>query len=472
MKKLLLVVFLSVTLFACKKEKPDSNLPPVDGTVIPVNIDQSQKGYEIPLTFAGLSFETAILTKNPEYLNQNNNTLIQLIKNLGPGILRIGGDTSDEIDWTGQPRNSGTSTDSLTTSDIDRLAAFSKAAGWQVLYGLNLGSNHVSAAANEALYAYSSIGSNLYAIQFGNEPDIYHMFGLRSPDYNVSAFIKDWDAYYSAVKFQIPQATFAGPDVANNSDWVASFSDSRNDKVTLLDAHYYIAGPASSPSITYHNLLDRSFFLPYYLQKISAQSAKYSIPFRITECNSIYGGGKAGASDAFASALWALDFMWAVAENKGQGINFHDGHGLIYSPILMSHGVVTAMPEYYAMLAFKYGATGGKIVPVTIDADHSANNCSAHACVKADNTLSVTLINKETEKDFSFTVQLTKPTTTIEVIRLTAPSVTSTTGTTFAGNTVSADGNFTPAITEKYTVNMSSFKVNVPAGSAAIVTVH
>jgi len=472
MRKLLLVVILSLTLFACKKEHNDNNLPPADGLVVSVNINPYQKGYAISPTFEGLSFETAILTKNPEYLNENNSTLIQLIKNLGPGILRIGGDTSDETEWTGKPRDPNTPTDVLTTSDIDRLSAFSKASGWQVLYGLNLGNNNVSAAANEALYVSNSVNSNLYAIQFGNEPDIYHMFGLRSPDYGVNNFITDWDAYYSAVKSVAPQAAFAGPDVANNSDWVEAFAQNRKSKVKLLDAHYYITGPASSPAINYHNLLDENFFLQYYLQKISAASTQAQLPFRMTECNSIYGGGKAGASDVFAASLWSLDFMWQVAENGGQGVNFHDGHGLIYSPILMSNGVVTAMPEYYAMLAFKYGSTDGRIIPATIDADHSNNNCNVYACANADGTMSVTLINKETTKDFSFKVRLTKQASSIDVVRLTAPSVTSTTGITFAGKTVSADGNFTPSVTEQYTVNQNNFTVNVKAGSAAVVTVH
>ena len=160
MKKFWIAVLLSVTLFACKKEQHEVDpVPPTPS--VNLTVDQSQSGNLISPTFLGLSFETAILTKNPEYLNGNNNALIQLIKNLGPGVLRIGGDTSDEIDWTGKARTDKTSTDSLTTSDVDRLSAFSKAVGWQVLYGLNMGSNHVGAAADEALYVHNTLGNNL-----------------------------------------------------------------------------------------------------------------------------------------------------------------------------------------------------------------------------------------------------------------------------------------------------------------------
>jgi hypothetical protein len=471
MKKFWIAVLLSVTLFACKKGHKD--IDPT--TVIPsvtLNVNEYQRGYLIAQTFLGLSFETAILTKNSEYLNANNNTLIQLLKNIGPGILRIGGDTSDEIDWTGKARTGKTSTNLLTTSDIDRLSAFSKAVGWPVLYGLNMGSYNVSAAADEASYVHNALGNNLYAIQFGNEPDIYAMNKLRSTVYEMKDYLKDWDAYYTAVNASIPGAALAGPDISNKQDWVTGFATSRHDKIKMLDAHYYIAGPASSPAINYHNLLDKNYYLPQYLQNINASATAYGLPFRMTECNSIYGGGKAGASDVFASALWSLDFMWQVAENGGQGINFHDGHGLIYSPVTMANGVLTAHPEYYAMLAFKYGNTGGKIVPIDFSDNQFEYDCNAYACSNADNTWSVTIINKETAKDVSFNLKLSKVTSTIEIMRLTAPSVTSLTGITFAGSTVDADGNFKPGTGEQYIVNKDTFDVKVPAGSAAVVIIH
>ena len=56
-----------------------------------------------------------LLVESPEFLNENNKTLIQLIKNLGSGILRIGGNSSDKTDWTGTPRVPGTDVRSLTT---------------------------------------------------------------------------------------------------------------------------------------------------------------------------------------------------------------------------------------------------------------------------------------------------------------------------------------------------------------------
>ncbi|MGZ3751569.1 MAG: glycosyl hydrolase family 79 C-terminal domain-containing protein [Mucilaginibacter sp.] len=470
MKKTWVLIFLYCCLVGCKKENTRSNSPPVNGYVVNVNIDQDQLGYKIPDAFEGLSFETRILAENPDFLNENNQTVIQLIKNLGPGILRIGGNSSDEISWTGGPRSGNTPANSLTTSDIDRLSAFSKATGWPVLFGLNLGNNNATLAADEALYAQNSLGSNLYALQAGNEPDIYNSHGMRSPAYNYSAYQNEWNSYFTAIRALSPQAVFAGPDVSYNSVWISSFAENEHGNISLLDGHHYNTGPASSPSITYKTILAPNLGLPQYLLTLQNASETYNLPYRISECNSVYGGGKTGVSDVFASALWALDLMWQVAENKGQGVNFHCGDQLVYSPIIIKNGVVTAQPEYYAMLAFKYGNKGETIIPASIAGYEY--NCSAYACANADNTYSITLINKDDTKDLSFNINLTKSISTIRVARLKAPGITAIGGVTFSGSSVQTDGTFTPGAVEQYTVNQKNFNVNVPAGSAAIITLQ
>lgn len=444
-------------------------MPPPFTIPVTVTVDQTNPGYTISSTFEGLSYETAILTQDPDVLNVKNHVLIQLIKNLGPGLLRIGGGTSDEIEWTGKTRTQATADNVLTTSDIDRLSAFAGAIGWQVLFGLDLGNNDSAAAANEAQYVYNKLGSNLYALQAGNEPDAYSLNGIRPSGYSYTYYQDQWLNYYNAVKSMVPQAFFAGPDVSNNTTFMTSFAENENKNVKLIDGHYYITGPASDPSITYQTLLAVNNGLSYYLQQYNHESISYNLPYRITETNNFYGGGKPGVSNVFASALWALDMMWTVAENNGQGINFHGGTGLSYSPLIINGSVITAMPEYYAMLAFKQGACV-KVIPATINS--SGYNCSAYASANADNTWSITLINKETTENISFTIQSGKTVSSIQIARLTAPSVISATGTMFAGSAVNSDGTFNPVITEQQVINTNSFVINVPAGSAAVVAVN
>ena len=471
------MALLAFSVVACRKEKivtlPDTGTgQPVASyeNTINVTVDQTRRGYTISPTFEGLSFETAILTQNPEYLNPNNAVFVQLFKNLGPGLLRIGGGTSDEINWSGGPRSMSTASSVLTTSDIDRLSAFSKAIGWPVLFGLNLAAYQVSASANEAQYVNNSLGSNLYAFQFGNEPDYFTANGLRNTDYLINDYLTDWDAYYKAIKQIAPQASYAGPDVVNGMDWINEFAANENEKVKLIDGHYYLTGPATDPSITYKDILVQDNSLPVYLDGIKSASSQYNLPFRITECNNVWGGGKAGVSDVFASTLWALDFMWTAAGHDAQGINFHDGEGIVYSPVSMSAGKAVVHPEYYAMLAFKYAGAGGTIIPVDIAATNYV--CSAYACTNPGGGYSITLINKEETKNISFNIQLSNSVGTIQIFRLTAPALTATSNVTFAGSAVNADGTFTPGKPEQYTINQKKFTVNMAAGSAAVITLN
>ncbi len=469
MKKTWIVVLTMLSLQGCRKEHPTNSIVTPNGIPVTVTLNLAQHGAVIPATFQGLSFETELLGENPAFLNVNNSVFIQLLKNLGPGLFRIGGDTSDETTWTGNARTANTPDNSITTTDIDRLAAFSKLTGWQVLFGLNLGNNDAASAADEAQYAYKSFGNSLFALQSGNEPDVYHLFGLRDKKYDFINFQGDWENYFGAINSTLPQVSFAGPGTAYNTDWITYFADSENNHVKLLDAHYYVAGPASDPSINYKIILNQDYKLGNCLNVISSASQKYKLPFRITECNNIYGGGKTGISDTFASALWTLNLMWTIAQKGGQGINLHGGTNLVYSPVIMKNSMVTARPEYYAMLAFKYGSNNGTIIPASIS--NPAFNCSVYACVNADNSESVTLINRDELKNFSFTVEVGRKITNVQVMRLSAPSITATDGTTLGGSTVGADGSFNPSSIENYTLSQDSFLVNVPTGSAAIITV-
>jgi hypothetical protein len=466
-----LAAALILVLAGCIKGQYD--IIPVTGKSVPITVvvDQTKPGFRIPSEFEGLSFETGLLAQSGAFLSTDNKMAVQLIKNLGRGVLRIGGNTSDEVAWAGAEPAGKTLMKKLTEANIDQLAEFSKAVGWPVIFGLNLGDYKPEAAAAEASYVENSLGSSLYALQSGNEPDVFSL-RKRKSTYNFNDYQKEWDSYFTAVRSLSPKAHFAGPDVDPfDPFWLESFAKNEHHHIVLLDGHYYSTGPASNAAITYHDILKPNPQLHAYLLQLSKISGKYRLPYRISEGNSVWGGGKSGVSDVFASALWALDFMWAVAENNGHGVNFHGGtQHFAYTPIAMDNGTCVARPEYYAMLAFKFGAAGGTIIPATITDPREYNNCTVYACANTGNTYSVTLINKEDAKNFEFTIQLNKTASTIKVERLSAPSITSKTGVTFAGSAVNADGTFTPS-SEEYTINSKNFVVYVPAGSAAVVTI-
>ena len=59
-------------------------------------------------------------------------------------------------------------------------------------------------------------------------------------------------------------------------------------------------------------------------------------------------------SDAFGTALWAIDFLFTNAQNGSTGANFHGGgDGTGYTPIADDNGnVVGARPLFYGIFLF------------------------------------------------------------------------------------------------------------------------
>ncbi|TWF39990.1 glycosyl hydrolase family 79 [Chitinophaga polysaccharea] len=415
----------------------------------------------------GFSYEIGILPDST-FLSPSNTVLVQLIRNLGDGVIRVGGNSSDRVVWTNAARTTATGRDSLTTTDIDRFAAFAKATGWPVLFGLNLGVYDPAKAATEANYVSRMLGGSLMAFQTGNETDLFSRNGHRDATYQYTNYQQEWSQYFQAVRNTLPAAPFAGPDVAYKTAWINSFAIATHQNIRLLDGHYYVTGPGTDSTITYHTLLAPDTKLPVYLTALKNSAQPYSLPYRISECNSIYSGGRKGVSDIFASALWALDYMWTVAKYNGQGINFHGGTGGPYTPIAMVSGSPVARPEYYAMLAF-HQAAHGSLVPTDVNAGQL--NTSVYAC-KDISTEYVTLINKEDNRDISFTITPGMKAATAQVFILTAPGITSTDGVTFAGSQPDAGGKFTPANPATYSSSNGNFIVNVPRGSAAVVVIR
>jgi hypothetical protein len=198
-------------------------------------------------------------------------------------------------------------------------------------------------------------------------------------------------------------------------------------------------------------------------------SKKSGAPYRMAEGNTCYAAGKAGVSDTFAAALWVVDFLLTVAQTGATGANLHGGGDGLYTPIAgsMSEGY-TARPIYYGMLLFKQ-FLGSTLVRTNVDAD--GKNIAAYAA-RTDHALQIVVLNREPQA-LAFHVLL--PTShavgTGNVWRLEAPSVSSIGGTTLAHATVTADGLFRPAKTERLRFHQSSSTLELAPYSAALVTV-
>ncbi len=87
------------------------------------------------------------------------------------------------------------------------------------------------------------------------------------------------------------------------------------------------------------------------------------LPLRIDEINTDSCGAAPGVSNAFASALWALDTLFEMARVGVDGVNIHTYPGATYQPFTFTHTAhgwsASVTPEYYGLLMFAQAAPRG-----------------------------------------------------------------------------------------------------------------
>ncbi|HEV2447516.1 MAG TPA: hypothetical protein VGS58_16410, partial [Candidatus Sulfopaludibacter sp.] len=140
--------------------------------VIAITAHAESPSVTIPPDFLGLSFETGSLTSATGFPAENAQ-FRQMVSQLGLGWVRFGGNSVDKTTWIGGQRTSATPANSLTASDVDRVAAFARATGWRLLWGLRLANSSPSTAAAEADYVITSADDVLRGLEIGNEPDLF-----------------------------------------------------------------------------------------------------------------------------------------------------------------------------------------------------------------------------------------------------------------------------------------------------------
>ena len=462
-------------LFGCSGPKASFGggiTPPLPSQPVPsgpltqatVSISSAQAG-SMPSRFVGLSYEKSTLSE--PLFSGNNTDLIGLFQRLGPSLLRIGGNSVDKTTWN--PTGPGQTSGQTAPSDIDALAAFLSTAGWQVLYGVNLAQSTPSVAAAEVAYAAKALGSSLYGIEIGNEPDLYA--GNYFPStWDFSDYLALWQSFQSAILAETAGIPLTGPVIAYNTSWFSSFAQAEGKNVVLLSAHYYRGNGQSSSSTIQELISYPDTALESYLTTLETAASSAGVPFRLAETNSFYNGGAPGISDSYASALWAIDHLFTIALGSGVGANFHGGgNGTGYTPIADSNGaVVGARPEYYGALLVAL-AGQGSLLNTTISA--GSLNVSAYTVQNSATQLSVILVNKDTTQNLQFTASWPGTVQSASMQVLTGPSLEATSGETIQGVTVGTNGSFTPNSSYGLDVSGENFSGYVPAESAVLIVV-
>ncbi|MEI8290172.1 MAG: glycosyl hydrolase family 79 C-terminal domain-containing protein [Verrucomicrobiota bacterium] len=461
------------------------NAEPATGKAL-VTVHPEKPGVAIPADFLGFSIEKKILSI--ECFQPKNSVLINLFTNLGNGVLRIGANEGDSTFWSRTEMNplSGMKTFGYTLKpltigplSLNNLYGFSKQSGWRVLHGLNLGTYDPAMAADEVAYALQVGGSSVLAFEVGNEPNLYRknatQEGLRPADYKYDQYRREIEGYYSAILAKTPRAPLGGPATTRFCNWLPDFVRDFKSKIKLVTSHgYALSGNEKDPQSIWFPSIE-NLMRPQkdkeqvWLPKLEAAKAA-GIPCRFDEYNTCTGGGRPGVSDVFASALWNVDFMFAVAEQGGAGVNLHGGFGAKagYSPFSYRNNRFFVNPIYYSMLMF-HQAAQGRMVPVECQ---TPANFVAHAVLGDDRKLRVVLINKELTNSVVASIVTGLPNKKAQVIRLAAPSAASTEGVTLAGSAVAGDGTWKPLPGAPVSCVNGKFEVSLPAASAALLTIE
>jgi hypothetical protein len=436
-------------------------------TAVPasVTIAYEHPGRAIAADFIGLSYESALIAA-PDYFTPDNYSLLGLIRALGArGIIRIGGNTSERTAWETGVAEQTSGRYVITPASIDGLAAFLRKLDWRLIYGLNLADNIPERVADEAAYVARALGSKLIAFQIGNEPDGFGRWSaVRPASYDVQTFLAEWKTFHAAIHARVPDARFAGPDVAAETDWIPAFADARPEHLVLLTRHYYAAGPANDPGVTLPKLLGSAGQIEPVLRKLEGFGRTYRLPYRIAETNSVFAGGRPGVSDTLGAALWGAELMFQIAAAGGAGVNFHAGPDKVYTPIAGSAAPHRAQPLYYGMLLFAQAARGA-LVPARLKADLNLASFAARA---DDGSLRVCLINKDA-RGARVRIDPGRRFTAASAMRLAAPSLEAATGLTLGGASIDASGRWAPAAPEMLQFASGHVLVDVPGASAALV---
>jgi hypothetical protein len=410
---------------------------------VTITIDDGHPGPVIPADFAGLSFERGPLVAGNAGVSGNvfspdNHSLITLFRNVGLGSLRIGGGTVDQL------IPAGTGSDGF--AGIDNLFAFAAAAGLKVVYTLRLLSPGAQPVGDlRAIHAqatghiWSRYRQNVASFAIGNEPDwhAYHTYrdhpldpaiyeevpGVPGSAY--PSYLSHWRGIADAIAGAAPGAPLSGPDVGaytkktytpdpdRGVSWTERVARDERDsgRIAEVTQHYYVG---DSPGETTAQQAISNMLSPQWVngtaigtQPASTMYTPYpwlyennlapviaaGLRYRLTESND-YLGGVPGASNAFASALWALDHLHWFAAHGAAGVNFHNKRGLCTGTIVpdpAGGGGFVINPKGYGIKAFTLGSAG-QVKPLRIQ-NPDGVNLTAY-CVGGAGGDFVTVINK------------------------------------------------------------------------------
>ncbi len=508
---------------------------------VTLTVKMNPHGYMIPADFVGLGFETKSVAPNTYgvhgyFFSPENRQLVTLFHNIGIREIRVGGGT---VNGSGKDEHCVTPTPDHKA--IDQLFGFARAAGVKVIYSVRI--ENLPACYNPHLaeddaeivrYVWEHYRDLVDSFSIGNEPDVreFHTYpgqqldplvyeavpGIAGSAY--ASYLADWKHFAEVIRKAVPEAKFSGPDTAVSDrssftpdpqtgvSWTVAFARDLKGTGLLAEAlqhHYVWGGPRNTTEQeaiddmlsprwdddaqkgmqpAYNGGKAEFHPYPYVYETVLEPLVAMGMPYRMTEANDCL-HGVTGASDGFASALWALDYMHWWAAHGMAGVNFHNNPWIPTDTIVPDPnpcgpngcGNYRANPKAYGMKAFSLGSHG-RVQAVTI-LNPQKINLTAYAVGSPDD-LYVTVINRT----HSTTHDITDAKVAIDVpdfppahaqaMVLTdgEPGNAALRSATLGGGTIGDTGPWNGRWTPLGPVRAGKLKVDVRSTTAVIVRIH
>jgi hypothetical protein len=475
-----------------------------------VSVNVKSLGRVIPNDFDGFSIEVDGAAERYLGLARSpNRVFYQMLKNLGKGTIRIGGDSADSSCWN--PAEAPHPADCKFTITQDAVNGYFKASaatGWGLIVDVNLAQNSAAWALQYGIAvakAHTTYpGSKLTGFEFGNEPNLYpseNIFGnpaapgqktVRPPNYSWPDLVRDWKPYIAAFKGNAITRAFPliGPAYDTSNNWInlslGSFLDGVGPaNLGIATVHEYPTGTCSKqqaekltiPVALSQRLMNRYESEVTANRWISTATGR-GLPLQLDETNLTACSNKAGVNDVFAISLWGLDWLFTSFKLGFSRINFYmynDDYSVVHAAAKSrSDGAVRyatlAEPLYYAMYAFSHNAQGKSILPSGI---RTRANIKAYA-VRSSTSGSVTVfvLNKDLNASGTVVVRPSSAMGMASLLLVKAASLNSK-HVAYGGVSFNSDGRLN-GIPRAIRIRPAhgSYSFYLPEASIAIVTLN
>jgi hypothetical protein len=421
-----------------------------------------------------------------------NTGFFTMMKNLGPGVLRLGGNSQDTNCWDPKAAPHPKWCEGTLTPGLLKLySTAAEAAGWRMIIGLNLKQNSARWALREVTegIAKQIPANQIIGLEIGNEPSLFVETGARPKSYSPADYVKEARSYIRTFRANPVARKYDFVSPANCCEWnnpeaLGTILKGLGSDLKLASVHNYTATTCGQKNVTAAELLSPERVKEFndLSKQMVAVAHENNLPIALAETNSASCGGMAGVSNAFTSAVWGLDYMFNMARDGYSNVDFHFSYrtgGSAYNPVQTFSWKTgneeqfrnVAQPLYYAMYMFAQHASGEHLLPASVETSANITAFATTACPTCE--VHVFVINKDEKASGPVTVRLAGRTGAGTLLMLQAPGLGSMAeDVRYGGQQFDSDGHIgTPSTTSVAAGGNGDYTFTLPNASAAVLSI-